>query len=49
MVRAYVYIMTNKANRVLYTGVTNDLARRIEEHREGHALHRPRSSDVRQR
>jgi putative endonuclease len=30
----YVYIMTNKHNRVLYTGFTNDLARRVFEHRE---------------
>lgn len=29
----YVYILTNKANRVLYTGVTNDLVRRTYEHR----------------
>ena len=28
----YVYIMTNKNNTVLYTGVTNNLKRRIKEH-----------------
>lgn len=31
----YVYILTNKTNHVLYTGVTNDLVRRIAEHKSG--------------
>ena len=28
----FVYITTNKAKTVLYTGVTNDLKRRLQEH-----------------
>jgi len=29
----FVYILTNKSNKVLYIGVTNNLERRIYEHR----------------
>jgi putative endonuclease len=30
-----VYIVTNKRNGTLYTGVTSDLIKRISQHREG--------------
>ena len=29
----FVYILTNKTNKVLYTGVTNNLYRRLYEHK----------------
>jgi putative endonuclease len=31
---AWIYILTNRPNGILYVGVTSDLARRIWEHRE---------------
>ncbi|MBI3292407.1 MAG: GIY-YIG nuclease family protein [Elusimicrobia bacterium] len=34
----YVYLLTNKGHTVLYTGVTNNLKRRIYEHREKFVL-----------
>lgn len=29
----YIYLITNKRNTVLYTGITNNLNRRISEHK----------------
>ena len=33
MKQYYVYLMTNKNNNVIYTGVTNNLSKRIFEHK----------------
>jgi putative endonuclease len=35
MGEAWIYIVTNRPNGILYTGVTSNLPRRIWEHREG--------------
>ncbi len=32
--QSYIYILTNKSNNVLYTGVTSDLKKRVWGHRE---------------
>lgn len=32
--QGYVYLLTNKMNTVIYTGVTSNLQRRIYEHKE---------------
>jgi len=33
--QSYIYIITNKTHRVLYTGVTSDLRKRVYQHKEG--------------
>ena len=39
----FIYILTNKNKTVLYTGVTNDLARRLYEHEQNSIPFRHRS------
>ena len=34
MKQYYVYILTNKTNRVLYIGVTNNLVKRVFQHKQ---------------
>ena len=31
----FIYILGNHTNEILYTGVTNNLQRRVQEHRDG--------------
>ena len=33
--RGYIYLLTNKTNTVIYTGVTSDLQKRVYEHKQG--------------
>ena len=33
--QGYVYLMTNKHDTVIYTGVTSDLVKRVYQHKEG--------------
>ena len=35
MSKYYTYIMSNAGNSTLYVGMTNDLARRVREHKSG--------------
>lgn len=36
MKAGFIYIMTNKNNTTLYTGVTSDLPKRVQQHKEAY-------------
>ena len=42
----WVYIVTNQTDSVLYIGVTNDLSRRLNEHRSARFLGSRQITDV---
>ena len=48
MSKYYVYILASKRNGTLYTGITNDLPRRISEHKDGLIEGFSRKYDVKQ-
>ncbi|MBS0538625.1 MAG: GIY-YIG nuclease family protein [Proteobacteria bacterium] len=39
MGQAVVYILASRTGRALYIGVTTDLPRRLDEHRDGKSIH----------
>jgi len=49
----YVYVLSSKSDGTLYVGSTNDLKRRLEEHRQGRCestrLRRPLELGLRRR
>lgn len=46
--RYYVYILSNRPNGVLYIGVTNNLARRVDEHKSEVVKGFTREYDIKQ-
>jgi len=44
--RFYVYILASGRNGVLYTGVTNDLDKRVQQHRDGDGSSFTRRYDI---
>jgi putative endonuclease len=45
--RPVVYILASPNRRALYIGVTTDLGRRLEEHRQGMSIHTARDNITR--